>query len=136
TGDTACPFFLNLCSSRSACRRRCDAGTYALHSYHMRSLPHRGVEIECHEPEQLRVLQLRQIQLGAAFQQLRRELPLRCDQLVDLFLDGPPADELVNQDVLDLPDTERPVGGMALDGRVTTENDVDHVLHGGEVQTI
>src|SRR5438876_7367921 len=67
----------------------------------MGSLPHRGVEIESHDPEQLRVLQLRQVQLGAAFQQVRRELPLRGDQLVDLLLDGSPAHELVNQDVLE-----------------------------------
>ena len=90
--------------------------------------------IERNQLEQLLVFHFRQEQVGAAFQQVLRELPLRFDELVDLLLHGSAAHELVHQHVLVLADAEGAVRGLVLHRRVPPAVEVHDVRGGGEVE--
>ena len=91
-------------------------------------------QVKADEVQQLVVFQLGQMQLGAAFQQIMRELPLRFDERVDLFLDRSAADELVHQHVLGLPDAEGAIGGLILDRGIPPAVEVHDVRGRGEVE--
>ena len=85
-------------------------------------------------PEQLLVFQFGQEQISAAFEQVRGELPLRFDHLVDLFLDRSPAHELMYQHVLVLSNAKCAVGGLIFHRGVPPAVEVHHVRCGGEVE--
>ena len=92
------------------------------------------MEIERDELQQLVVLHLGQQHLGAALEQILRQLPLRVNQLVDLLLDRPAADELVHQHVLGLADAKRAIGRLILDRRIPPAIEMHDVRGGGEVE--
>src|SRR5262245_38687715 len=62
------------------------------------------------------------------------DLALVLDHLVNLFLEGPHADVLVHLDVLFLADSEGPVCGLALDGRVPPSIEMKDMVGGGQIQ--
>ena len=59
-----------------------------------------GAKIERDELQQFVAVHLREQQLGAALQQILRQLPFRLDELVDLLLDRSPAHERVDEHIL------------------------------------
>src|SRR5207245_4246770 len=94
-----------------------------------------GVDVEGDEVEQLVVLHLGEQQLGAPFEQVPRQDPLRFDQAIDPFLDRAAADELVDQYVSGLPEAEGAGGRLVLARRVPPAIEVDDVRGGGEIET-
>jgi hypothetical protein len=59
---------------------------------------------------------------------------LRLDQLIDLILDSALTDELVHQNIARLPDPERPIGCLILDGRIPPTIEMHHMRGGGQMQ--
>lgn len=70
----------------------------------------------------------------ATFEQIRRQLRYLFDQCVDILLDGPSADKLMNQHVSPLADAVDAVGRSVLDDRVLPAVEVDHVGNGRQVE--
>src|SRR5207245_5943055 len=73
-------------------------------------------------------------QLGATSQQILRQLPLRVDELVDLFLDRPATQELVHEHVRGLTDAERAICRLILDRGIPPAVEVNHMRRGREVE--
>ena len=93
------------------------------------------VDVEPHQIEQFRVAHLGQIDFGAAFEHVLRQLLLGPDQLVDALLDGATANELVRQHIAVLADAPGAVGGLVFHGGVPPAVEVDHMRGGGQVQS-
>src|SRR5687767_4917682 len=67
-------------------------------------------------------------------QQLVRQLALRLDHRIDFLLQGTATNELVNQNVLRLPHTERTVRCLVFDGRVPPAVEMHDVRCRGQVK--
>src|SRR5439155_6952888 len=92
-------------------------------------------QVERHQVQQLAVSELGQHAFGpVGLDELLREPELRRDQRVDLLLDRPPADELVDEDVPLLADAVRPVGRLVLDGGIPPAVEVHDVRGGRQVE--
>src|ERR1019366_7094262 len=81
-------------------------------------LAQRAPEVKLDEAHQVVVRELGQTGLRAALDHGVREGALGRDERVDALLDRAAADELVHEDVPLLPDPERAIGSLILDGGV------------------
>src|SRR6185312_10297665 len=75
----------------------------------------RLVNVQSHELQQLVVVHFGEQPFGA-FDHVADEIGFSGDQGVDSLLDGPPADELVDQDVAFLADAKRSVSRLIFHG--------------------
>src|ERR1035437_5050730 len=84
-----------------------------------------SVDIQGDESEQFLVAHFSEHFLAAAFKQFVGKRALSLDDLVDAFLDGAPAYELMHQHIVLLADAESAVGGLVFDGGVPPAVEVD-----------
>src|ERR1041384_1362251 len=92
------------------------------------------MDVEGYQLEQLLVFHFRQQQVGAAFQQIRRELPLGFNKLINFIFYSTAADELVHQNIFYLADAEGAVRGLVLHRRVPPAVEVHDMRGGGQVE--
>src|ERR1022692_4739899 len=92
------------------------------------------MNIKGHEIQQLLVAELGQLQLRTSLKHILDERLLRLDQLIDLILDSALTDELVRQNIPGLPDPERPIGCLILDGWIPPTIEMHHMRGGREVE--
>ena len=92
------------------------------------------MNIKGHEIQQLLVAELGQLQLSTAFEYVFDECLLRLDQLIDLILDRAATDELMHQNITRLPNPERPIGCLILDGWIPPTIEMHHMRGGGKIE--
>src|SRR3984957_5904139 len=93
------------------------------------------MNIKRHQIQQLPVAEFGQLQLGTSLEHILHERLLRLDKLFDLILDGALTDEFVHQNIPRLPDPERPIRCLILDGRIPPTIEMHHMRGGGEIET-
>src|SRR5271156_111714 len=92
------------------------------------------MNIKCHQIQQLLVAELGQLQLRTCFENVLDKGLLRLDQLINLILDSAAADELMHENIARLPDPERPIGRLILDGWIPPTIEMHHMRGSGEIE--
>ena len=92
------------------------------------------MNIQCDKFQQFVVAHLGQHQIRSALKHILEELPFRVDERVDFLLHGSAAQELLNENVLRLTDSEGAIGGLIFHRWIPPSIEVNDMRCSSEIQ--